>query len=921
MQRIEKVLEALGMLYEEKKHGITAEEIAYRLKSDRSNISRDLNQLYKEKRCYKEKTRPVRFFPCARKVPQQAAAPKETPKIVDMDKFLKKNPSLFHQIEQGKAAILYPGDGMHMLLLGETGVGKSLFADLLHKYGIQSGKLAESSPFIQFNCADYAHNPQLLMSQLFGHTKGAYTGAETNKTGLLEKANGGILFLDEIHRLPIEGQEMLFTYIDRGVFRPLGESEKDNHANVLIIGATTEKKDTLLKTFIRRLPIIIDLPSLRERSIEERHQLFDAFVQQEVDQLGVPMYFSKNALKAFLHYKCELNIGQFKADIRIAFAKSYARFLAVKENYLKVSSKDLPDYIREGLLSNADHRQMWSKYEGTNRQAIQYLPSDNTVPEVSSAPSESTIYREMNTRYRELEQKKISADEIQKAMEHDLKTYFKLTGEKEQRFCNKENLIALVPDNIIKELEKILRHVMIKTGKVMSDKVFQMMAIHIYNLVKRNQQDHVLKNDMHEAIIDKYPEMYGVAKECMAILEADLGVRIPEEEASYFIMFLTHDEMDAIERLAKVQVIVIAHGSGIASALCDTANQLLNHEGAIGINARLDEEPRQVFERLVRYIKNHQIMDDILLLVDMGSLTTFAGELEKLFPLKAESIPLVSTMHVLEASRKAMIGCSLREVYVETLKVNDYMAIYQDRKALEQVQKPKVRPQATDSFHFRPLAIISICLTGEGTAVTIRDIIRKEISFDEKEITIVPINLVGKESIYVRLQELTKEYEIICVISTFAIKTEYPTFELYTVMNRAGLQRIQDCIDEIYTYRSIKETILKYYDMPEIEELLSSIYRFNDEVNEMMSPSLFVSDKIGLSFHIIGMLRKIKRKEQIPHFEKGMVSFPQDKYIVPKIKNLFLDYFREHLEMINEDMLNHVAYAYLARSVSYTANG
>lgn len=620
MQRIEKVLEALGMLYEEKKQGITAEEIAYRLQSDRSNISRDLNRLHKEQRCYKEKTRPVRFFPCTHKRVPKTGVPKETPKMVDMDKFLKRNPSLFHQIEQGKAAILYPGDGMHMLLLGETGVGKSLFADLLHKYGIQSGKLAEASPFIQFNCADYAHNPQLLMSQLFGHVKGAYTGAETNKTGLLEKANGGILFLDEIHRLPIEGQEMLFTYIDRGVFRRLGESEKDHHANVLIIGATTEKKDTLLKTFIRRLPIIIDLPSLRERSIEERHQLFDTFVQQEVDQLGVPMYFSKNALKAFLHYKCELNIGQFKADIRIAFAKSYARFLAVKEDYLRVSSKDLPDYIWAGLLSNAAHRQMWSKYEVTNRQAIQYLPSTATVTEVS-VPSESTIYREMNTRYRELEQNKASAEEIQKAMEHDLKTYFKLTGEKEQLFCNKENLIALVPDNIIKELEKILRHVTIKTGKVVSDKVFQMMAIHIYNLVKRSQQDHV-----------------------------------------------------------------IAHGSGIASALCDTANQLLNHEGAIGINARLDEEPQQVFERLVRYIKNHQITDDILLLVDMGSLTTFAGELEKLFPLKAKSIPLVSTMHVLEASRKAMIGCGLREVYVETLKVNDYMAIYQDRKEVEQLQ-------------------------------------------------------------------------------------------------------------------------------------------------------------------------------------------------------------------------------------------
>ena len=158
--------------------------------------------------------------------------------------------------------------------------------------------------------------------------------------------------------------------------------------------------------------------------------------------------------------------------------------MAVKEDYLRVSSKDLPDYIRAGLLSNAAHRQMWSKYEVTNRQAIQYLPSTTTVTEVS-VPSESTIYREMNTRYRELEQNKASAEEIQKAMEHDLKTYFKLTGEKEQLFCNKENLIALVPDNIIKELEKILRHVTIKTGKVVSDKVFQMMAIHIYNLVKR----------------------------------------------------------------------------------------------------------------------------------------------------------------------------------------------------------------------------------------------------------------------------------------------------------------------------------------------------------------------------------------------------------------------------------------------------
>ncbi len=911
--------QALHLLYEEKKQGITAEEIAGMLDSDRSNISRDLNKLCKDKVCYKEKSRPVRFFPCFSKHNEDAKA-KEDNRNVDMDTFLKKNPSLFHQIEQGKAAILYPGDGMHMLLLGETGVGKSMFAGLLHKYGIQSGKLSKDSPFIQFNCADYSQNPQLLMSQLFGHVRGAYTGAETSKVGLLEKADGGILFLDEIHRLPIEGQEMLFTHIDRGVFRPLGETEKDHHVSVLIIGATTEKKESLLKTFIRRLPIIIDLPSLRDRAIEERHQLFDEFVQQEVDQLGLPMFFSKNALKAFLHYNCDLNIGQFKADIRITFAKSYARFLTVQEDYLRISTKDLPDYIRAGLLNSAEHRQMWAKYDESNPQYIQYMPSNKGASHQQDA-KESTIYREMNTRYRELEKHKASVEEIQKAMEHDLQMYFKLTGNQERAFSSKENLISLVPENIIKELEKILRHVTAKTGKVVSDKVFQLMAIHLYNIVKRSNQEQLLKNEMHDAIIDKHPEMYGIAKECMAILEADLAIRIPEEEASYFILFLTHDEMDAIENLAKVQVIVIAHGSGIASALCDTANQLLNHSAAIGINARLDEEPQHVFKRLVAYIKNNDIVDDILLLVDMGSLTTFAKELEKIFPFKALSIPLVSTMHVLEASRKAMIGCALNEVYRETLKVNDYMAIYQEESNAAPVQNPLDDDQAILPFRFKPSAIVSICLTGEGTAVTIRDILRKELLIDENDITIMPINLVDKASIYARIQELEKEFEIICIISTFAIKTDYPTFELYTVMNRKGLQQVQGCIDETHAYRTIKETILNYYDMPEIEELLSTIYRFNDEVNGMMNAALFVGDKIGLSFHIIGMIRKVRRKEPIPSFDKESVSFPQEKYIVPKIKALFLDYFRHHLDNVTDDMLNHVAYAYLASSVSSEPNG
>ena len=105
-----------------------------------------------------------------------------------------------------QASILYPPNGINCLILGETGVGKSMFAYLMHEYAIEMQVKNIDSPFITFNCADYSNNPQLLTSQLFGVKKGAYTGAEIDKIGLIEKANNGILFLDEIHRLPPEGQ-------------------------------------------------------------------------------------------------------------------------------------------------------------------------------------------------------------------------------------------------------------------------------------------------------------------------------------------------------------------------------------------------------------------------------------------------------------------------------------------------------------------------------------------------------------------------------------------------------------------------------------------------------------------------------------------------------------------------------------------
>ena len=169
------------------------------------------------------------------------------------------------QIKQAQSAILYPPKGLHTLITGESGTGKTLFAHTMYDYGRKIKGMSEKEyPFVEFNCADYYHNPQLLLSQLFGHIRGAFTGADQETEGLVEKANHGILFLDEIHRLPPEGQELLFYLMDTGQYRKMGEANTIRKADILIIGATTENpKDVLLKTFKRRIPLTINLPPLR----------------------------------------------------------------------------------------------------------------------------------------------------------------------------------------------------------------------------------------------------------------------------------------------------------------------------------------------------------------------------------------------------------------------------------------------------------------------------------------------------------------------------------------------------------------------------------------------------------------------------------------------------------------------------------
>ena len=165
--------------------GVDAQEIAEALDILRNNVSMELNALHRQDRIVKIMGRPVLYFdketlenlcgepigmgPCQFNTMEECVKNTAAAGKGPFDRLIGAEKSLKKQVEQAKAAILYPPDGLHTLIVGQTGVGKTLFAHMMFEYGKAMHRFADDAPFITFNCADYYNNPQLLISHIFGH--------------------------------------------------------------------------------------------------------------------------------------------------------------------------------------------------------------------------------------------------------------------------------------------------------------------------------------------------------------------------------------------------------------------------------------------------------------------------------------------------------------------------------------------------------------------------------------------------------------------------------------------------------------------------------------------------------------------------------------------------------------------------------
>jgi transcriptional regulator with PAS, ATPase and Fis domain len=206
-----------------------------------------------------------------------------------------------------------------VFLRGETGSGKELAAEFIHHLSRRA-----QGPFVVVDCT--VLNEDLFESELFGHVKGAFTGAIGNKTGLFELADSGTLFFDEIGELPLSQQPKLLRALETGVFRPVGAT-KTSRADVRVVSATHQDLQAMMQCgefrrdlYYRLAVLPVEIPPLRER-LEDIPILVERLLLEIATQ-GRVYRVHKDAMRKLLRYDYPGNIRELRNLLHLAAALS-----------------------------------------------------------------------------------------------------------------------------------------------------------------------------------------------------------------------------------------------------------------------------------------------------------------------------------------------------------------------------------------------------------------------------------------------------------------------------------------------------------------------------------------------------------------------------------------------------------------------
>ena len=279
--------------------------------------------------------------------------------IKDSGNIITQNVKMLEMIDLAKRVAV---SELSVLIEGESGTGKELYAHLIYSNSDRSDK-----PFIKINCAALPEN--LLESELFGHVKGAFTGALRDRTGRFEEADGGTIFLDEITEISPALQAKLLRLLQQKEFERVGENSTKK-VNVRVIAATNRNLEEAIKEgvfrkdlFYRLNAVRIQLLPLRERP-EDINLLIGHFLQKICGDENITI--NPDALKALKQYRWSGNVRELENTMERAV-------LLAKDDIIKLN--DLPEEIRSAQVTS-DELQSLEEIEKLHIKKVLQIAGD-----------------------------------------------------------------------------------------------------------------------------------------------------------------------------------------------------------------------------------------------------------------------------------------------------------------------------------------------------------------------------------------------------------------------------------------------------------------------------------------------------------------------------------------------------------------
>ena len=772
--------------------GVTASEVAKVAGVLRHNASADLNELAREGLVKKGKGRPVRFWavsngntsaPIRSEVDGAAgSSPSVYTQSSCFEEMIGAQGSLRTAVEQAKAAMLYPPRGLPTLIVGPTGSGKSHLAEIMYRYAVQIGRLNEDAPFNVFNCADYAANPQLLLAQLFGYLKGSFTGAEQTTPGLIAQSQNGVLFLDEIHRLPPEGQEMLFLLMDRGVYRMLGDGAVHRSASVTLIAATSEDPHSvLLKTLLRRFPVVIKLPELHQRPLEERLALIEYFLRKEASRIGIPISVSPLVLIALLTFRTTGNVGELQNAVLLGCAKAFLNYIGSgkpSENmpfYLTHLSPQIQlDYLR-------NHRDTSKAERLVGVKDRLYAPSRHPAAQSDGDCKPSDLYRDLVRRVTAYLDSSLEPNEIRKLIQTDVCFYLRRL----LSYADSSGM-DMIPHHFLEAVSDFVEEAGKNLGCEFGPDAVSGIALHLAFSTRTDVSD----IDCTFDLATHCSREYGVVRRLAHRLEERLGMPLTAGEMSFLALFLVaYGRNVDSERLG---VLVIAHGDHTASSMAEVANRLLVEARVASVDMPLSQSIKETLQLAVQRIRKMGKIKGVLLLVDMGSLTGLGAALERATGIPVAVVPLVTTAAVIEAAR--LVGGS----------VTNLPELVQAVKRVYNVDPVSIPD------HKEKRMIVTTCLTGQGTARKLAAFLTEALPATIRDrIVVKPVDIENGSEITGLLVEGWRG-TVIAAVGTVDPKLPGVTFiGMEQILFGEGMQTLVDLATDEYSEKPKEEELSK----------------------------------------------------------------------------------------------------------------